>query len=70
MDKEPQSWLMMVVKVKPGKERQVVRIDYDSKSDGCEVNERNNARQPNRDKFQELDATGNGKEEKRAAAAT
>jgi hypothetical protein len=22
MDKEPQSWLMMVVKVKPGKERQ------------------------------------------------
>jgi len=24
MDKEPQSWLVMVVKVKPGKERRVV----------------------------------------------
>jgi hypothetical protein len=65
MDKEPQSWLVVVVvKVKPGKERQVIKIDNDGKSDGCEVNERNNARQPNRDKFQELDATGSGKEEK------
>jgi hypothetical protein len=64
MDKEPQSWLVVVVKVKPGKERQMIKIDNDGKSDGCEVNERNNARQPNRDKFQELDATGSGKEEK------
>lgn len=60
----------MVVKVKPGKERQVVKINYDGKSDGCEVKERNNARQPNRDKFQELDATGSGKEEKRDSSSS
>jgi hypothetical protein len=60
----------MVVKVKSGKERQVVRINYDGKSDGCEVKERNNARQPNRDKFQELDATGSGQEEKRDSSSS
>jgi hypothetical protein len=37
MDKAPQSWLVMVVKVKPGKERGVIKIDNDGKSDGCEV---------------------------------
>jgi hypothetical protein len=63
-------WLVMVVKVKSGKERQVVRINYDGKSDGCEVKERNNARQPNRDKFQELDATGSGQEEKRDSSSS
>lgn len=58
-DKIPRSWLAMDVKVRSGKERRVVEISYDvkfKKDDDARLKRETMQSQPNRDKFQELEA--------------